>query len=259
MELGDAFTIEPMLTMGTAEIEIWGDNWTVRSPPALHSHRLSRTHRGRHTFECACAGGDFGRPAGLPIRAHDNLHRGRPGRCHPHADLALPARPGLQGPRRRRRRSRSCLMAAGRGGAGGGGMAFGFAPGLKLGAPCYLLHALVSCWCTSEGAIPNISTLGGQLVSDHSVREMEVTAEICLPLLQHHFLVRSQLRRRTPCRAEPFCPTAASTTSLTARRTKTRIVQIRSNGNILYFFCVNFEPCQTQPEAQQPRCGYPPH
>ena len=87
-------------------------------------------------------------------------------------------------------------MAAGRGGAGGGGMAFGFAPGLKLGAPCYLLHALVSCWCTSEGAIPNISTLGGQLVSDHSVREMEVTAEICLPLLQHHFLVRYQLRRR---------------------------------------------------------------
>jgi len=50
MEVGMVFTIEPMLTLGTGEWDIWADDWTVvtrdRSITAQFEHTLVVTERG---------------------------------------------------------------------------------------------------------------------------------------------------------------------------------------------------------------------
>ncbi|HEU4808527.1 MAG TPA: type I methionyl aminopeptidase, partial [Homoserinimonas sp.] len=50
MEVGMVFTIEPMLTLGTHEWDIWADDWTVttkdRSITAQFEHTLVVTERG---------------------------------------------------------------------------------------------------------------------------------------------------------------------------------------------------------------------
>ncbi|GLU90128.1 hypothetical protein Agsp01_23830 [Agromyces sp. NBRC 114283] len=50
MEPGMVFTIEPMLTLGTTEWDLWADDWTVvtrdRSLTAQFEHTLVVTERG---------------------------------------------------------------------------------------------------------------------------------------------------------------------------------------------------------------------
>eukprot|EP01052_Picozoa_sp_SAG31_P043994 SAG31_NODE_7517_length_1666_cov_2.518188_2_plen_201_part_00 len=50
MKVGDAFTIEPMLTLGSANIAHWGDNWTVvtsdGSPSCQYEHMVLLTESG---------------------------------------------------------------------------------------------------------------------------------------------------------------------------------------------------------------------
>jgi methionyl aminopeptidase len=50
MEVGMVFTIEPMLTLGTHEWDIWSDNWTVttkdKSITAQFEHTLVVTESG---------------------------------------------------------------------------------------------------------------------------------------------------------------------------------------------------------------------
>jgi methionyl aminopeptidase len=50
MEVGMVFTIEPMLTLGTHEWDMWEDNWTVttkdKSITAQFEHTLVVTERG---------------------------------------------------------------------------------------------------------------------------------------------------------------------------------------------------------------------
>jgi methionyl aminopeptidase len=50
MQPGMVFTIEPMLTLGTYEWEMWGDDWTVvtkdRSLTAQFEHTIVVTERG---------------------------------------------------------------------------------------------------------------------------------------------------------------------------------------------------------------------
>jgi methionyl aminopeptidase len=50
MEPGMVFTIEPMLTLGSIEWDLWGDDWTVvtrdRSLTAQFEHTLVVTERG---------------------------------------------------------------------------------------------------------------------------------------------------------------------------------------------------------------------
>ena len=50
MEVGMVFTIEPMLTLGTHEWDMWADDWTVvtrdRSITAQFEHTLVVTERG---------------------------------------------------------------------------------------------------------------------------------------------------------------------------------------------------------------------
>ena len=50
MEVGMVFTIEPMLTLGTYEWDMWADDWTVvtrdKSITAQFEHTLVVTERG---------------------------------------------------------------------------------------------------------------------------------------------------------------------------------------------------------------------
>jgi methionyl aminopeptidase len=50
MEVGMVFTIEPMLTLGTHEWDLWEDNWTVttkdKSITAQFEHTLVVTETG---------------------------------------------------------------------------------------------------------------------------------------------------------------------------------------------------------------------
>ena len=50
MEVGMVFTIEPMLTLGTIEWDLWADDWTVttkdKSLTAQFEHTLVVTERG---------------------------------------------------------------------------------------------------------------------------------------------------------------------------------------------------------------------
>jgi methionyl aminopeptidase len=50
MEVGMTFTIEPMLTLGTYEWDMWADNWTVvtkdRKRTAQFEHTLVVTGNG---------------------------------------------------------------------------------------------------------------------------------------------------------------------------------------------------------------------
>ena len=50
MEVGMVFTIEPMLTLGSYEWDMWADNWTVttrdKSLTAQFEHTLVVTERG---------------------------------------------------------------------------------------------------------------------------------------------------------------------------------------------------------------------
>ncbi|MEN9753316.1 MAG: hypothetical protein RL670_1007, partial [Actinomycetota bacterium] len=50
MRLGMVFTIEPMLTLGTHDWEVWADGWTVvtrdRSITAQFEHTLAVTESG---------------------------------------------------------------------------------------------------------------------------------------------------------------------------------------------------------------------
>ena len=50
MEVGMVFTIEPMLTLGTSDWDMWADDWTVltrdRSITAQFEHTLVVTERG---------------------------------------------------------------------------------------------------------------------------------------------------------------------------------------------------------------------
>jgi methionyl aminopeptidase len=54
MQPGMVFTIEPMLTLGTYEWEMWGDDWTVvtkdRSLTAQFEHTIVVTERGADTL-----------------------------------------------------------------------------------------------------------------------------------------------------------------------------------------------------------------
>ena len=45
MQPGMTFTIEPMLTLGTADYEMWADKWTARDP-GPQAHRPVRAHDG---------------------------------------------------------------------------------------------------------------------------------------------------------------------------------------------------------------------
>ena len=56
LETGMTFTIEPMITLGTVDYDIWDDGWTVVT-------KDRRAHR--------------------PVRAHRAGHRGRRGDPHP--------------------------------------------------------------------------------------------------------------------------------------------------------------------------------
>jgi len=57
MEPGMVFTIEPMLTLGTHEWEMWADDWTVvtrdRSITAQFEHTLVVTERGAEILTLA--------------------------------------------------------------------------------------------------------------------------------------------------------------------------------------------------------------
>ena len=57
MEVGMVFTIEPMLTLGTSDWDIWSDDWTVltrdRSMTAQFEHTLVVTERGAEILTLA--------------------------------------------------------------------------------------------------------------------------------------------------------------------------------------------------------------
>ena len=57
MEVGMVFTIEPMLTLGTSDWDIWSDDWTVltrdRSVTAQFEHTLVVTERGAEILTLA--------------------------------------------------------------------------------------------------------------------------------------------------------------------------------------------------------------
>ena len=57
MEIGMTFTIEPMLTLGSIDYEIWPDGWTVvtkdRSLTAQFEHTLVVTESGAEILTTA--------------------------------------------------------------------------------------------------------------------------------------------------------------------------------------------------------------
>ena len=61
MEPGMTFTIEPMITLGTADYDIWDDGWTVvtkdRRRTAQFEHTLVVTDSGPRSSRCPRGGG----------------------------------------------------------------------------------------------------------------------------------------------------------------------------------------------------------
>jgi methionyl aminopeptidase len=57
MEVGMTFTIEPMLTLGTYEWDMWKDNWTVvtkdRKRTAQFEHTMVVTEAGAEVLTLA--------------------------------------------------------------------------------------------------------------------------------------------------------------------------------------------------------------
>ena len=101
MEPGMTFTIEPMLTLGTIEYDIWPDGWTAvtrdRKRTAQFEHTLAG-HRGRlrdpHAAVAPLLGERLGHPAGagVPRSAAPRAPRWACGAGAP--SRSMPAQPG---------------------------------------------------------------------------------------------------------------------------------------------------------------------
>src|SRR5262249_36022576 len=76
MEPGMTFTIEPMLTLGTVEFDMWPDGWTVltkdRKRTAQFEHTVLVTADGHEILTCPCA-----RRCARPCPAGDDSAHGR--------------------------------------------------------------------------------------------------------------------------------------------------------------------------------------